>query len=235
MRYAIYFAPPLNDPISRVAANWLGRNPFTDEIIEAPAITGLSSTEIAFHTAAPRRYGFHGTLKAPFQLAPGVSEEALLRSLFSFAPTVQAFEIDNLVISRIGAFFALVPERPVPELADLAASVTREFDTYRAPLSDAEINRRNPENLSSVQLANLHQWGYPYVFDEFRFHMTLTGPIDAAEADRVEQALHTFFDPVLSEPVEVRNIALFVEEEGGAPFRVHSLHPLGPAEQRRIA
>ncbi len=235
MRYAIYFAPPLNDPISRVAANWLGRNAFTDEMVEAPAITGLSSAEIAFHTAAPRRYGFHGTLKAPFRLADDQQEDALLQALKTFALTVQAFEIDNLVIDKIGPFFALVPAVPVPDLADLAARATREFDIFRAPLTDAEIEKRNPENLSPAQLANLQHWGYPYVFDEFRFHMTLTGPIDAAESVRVEQALHTFFDPVLSEPVDVRNIALFVEEEHGAPFRVHSLYPLGPAEQRRIA
>lgn len=235
MRYAIYFAPPLNDPISRVAANWLGRNPFTDEMIEAPAITGLSSAEIAFHTAAPRRYGFHGTLKAPFRLADGIGEEALLQALSDFAPTVQGFEIETMEIGKIGPFFALVPDGPVPELVDLAARVTREFEPYRAPLTDADIQRRNPEKLSSAQLANLHQWGYPYVLDEFRFHMTLTGPIEPAASDRVEQALHTFFDPVLSEPVDVRNIALFIEEESGAPFRVHSLHPLGPAEQRRSA
>jgi len=102
-------------------------------------------------------------------------------------------------------------------------------------LSEAEIERRNPQNLTPAQLANLHRWGYPYVFDEFRFHMTLTGPIDADEQARVEQALHTFFDPVLSEPIEVRNLALFVEEENGAPFHVHSLHPLGSVEQLRSA
>ncbi|MCR9138339.1 MAG: DUF1045 domain-containing protein [Alphaproteobacteria bacterium] len=235
MRYAIYFAPPLNDAISRVAANWLGRNPFTDEMIEAPAITGLTSAEIAFFTAAPRRYGFHGTLKAPFRLADGRGEDALLRALDNFAPTVQAFEIPKMVIGRIGPFFALVPEGPVPDLADLAARATREFEMFRAPLSESDIERRNPDKLSSAQLAYLHQWGYPYVLDEFRFHMTLTGPIEATDSDRVEQALHIFFDPVLSEPVDVRNIALFVEEESGSPFRVHSLHPLGPAEHRRSA
>lgn len=235
MRYAIYFAPPLNDPISRVAANWLGRNPFTDELIEAPAITGLSSAEIAFHTAAPRRYGFHGTLKAPFRLADGAGEESLLQALSDFGATVQAFEIETMVIGKIGPFFALVPDGPVPDLVDLAARVTREFEPYRAPLTEADIQRRNPEKLSSAQLANLHRWGYPYVLDEFRFHMTLTGPVDPADSDRVEQALHAFFDPVLSEPVDVRNIALFIEEEIGAPFRVHSLNPLGPAERRRSA
>ena len=64
--------------------------------------------------------------------------------------------------------------------------------------------------------------------------MTLTGPVDRAERERVEQALHMFFAPVLSEPVEVANVALFVEEEPGAPFQVHSLHPLGRVDRRQI-
>ena len=235
MRYAIYFAPPLNDPVSRVAANWLGRNAFTDEMVEAPAITGLNSAEIAYYTAAPRRYGFHGTLKAPFRLADGASEDGLLNALMAFTGTVRSFEIPSMEIAKIGPFFALVPSEPLPDLNDLAARIVREFDCFRAPMSEEEIERRNPQNLNPAQLANLHRWGYPYVFDEFRFHMTLTGPIEADESARVEQALHTFFDPVLSEPLEVRNIALFVEEENGAPFHVHSLHSLGSVEQRRSA
>jgi len=235
MRYAIYFAPPLNDPVGRVATNWLGRNPFTDEMVEPPAITGLNSAEIAYFTAAPRRYGFHGTLKAPFRLAEGASEEALLNALLTFAASVPAFEIPCMEIGKLGPFFALVPSAPVPDLTDLAARIVREFDCFRAPLTEAEIERRNPEKLTPLQLANLQQWGYPYVFEEFRFHMTLTGPIAADEAARVEQALHTFFDPVLSEPIEVRNVALFVESEQGAPFQVHSLHPLGALEQLRRA
>jgi putative phosphonate metabolism protein len=235
MRYAIYFAPPATDPVSRVATNWLGRNAFTDETVEPAAITDLSAAEIAIFTTAPRRYGFHGTLKAPFRLAEGVTENALERRLSSFAGATQAFEIPSMSIRRIGPFFALVPTRPVPELGELAGCVTRAFEDFRAPLTAAEIERRNPEKLSPAQLANLHRWGYPYVFDEFRFHMTLTGPIDADQSARVEQALQRFFEPVLSEAVEVRNIALFVEVEPGAPFRAHSLLPLAGAEGRQSA
>ncbi len=235
MRYAIYFAPPANDPVSRVATNWLGRNAFTDETVEPPETTGLRAAEIALFTAAPRRYGFHGTLKAPFRLADGASEDLLQRSLDSFAGSTEVFELPGMSIRRIGLFFALVPTRPVRELADLAGRATRELEPFRAPITETEIKLRNPDNLSPAQLANLHRWGYPYVFDEFRFHMTLTGPIDAEDSARVEQALHNFFDPVLSEAVEVRNIALFVEEEPGAPFRAHSLHPLASADQRQTA
>lgn len=235
MRYAIYFVPPMNDPLNRVATNWLGRDVFSGRSVEAPAITGLTPAEIAFHTAAPRRYGFHGTLKSPFRLADGTTEKELLDALMHFADAVDPFEIPRLEIGSIGPFFALLTQAPVPELDALAASVVREFDAFRAPLTDSEIERRSPHKLTAPQLAYLHRWGYPYVFDEFRFHMTLTGPIDRAERERVEQALHTFFDPVLSEPVEVENVALFIEEEAGAPFEVHSLHPLGRFDRRRSA
>lgn len=235
MRYAIYFTPPASDPLSRVAANWLGRNAFTGLATEPPAISGLNAAEIAYHTAVPRRYGFHGTLKAPFALADGRSEAELLRALMHVCGAMEPIEIPRLEIARLGSFFALTPATPVERLDRLAGDVVRGFDVFRAPLSEADIERRNPEKLSRGQFANLSRWGYPYVFEEFRFHMTLTGPVDSAEAARVRQALHDFFDPVLSEPVEVANLALFVEPEPGAPFTVHSLHPLGRTESRKTA
>ncbi|MEM9105304.1 MAG: DUF1045 domain-containing protein [Pseudomonadota bacterium] len=235
MRYAVYFCPPMNDPLTRVATNWLGRNAFTDETMQAPAISGLNDAEIAFHTAAPRRYGFHGTLKAPFHMVSGSSEAELVNALTAFSATAVAFEIPRLVISRIGPFFALVPENPVAELKDLASRTVRELDRFRAPLTEADMKRRKPNNLTPPQLANLQRWGYPYVFDEFRFHMTLTGPVDDEDEARVRKALHDFFDPVLSEPVEVRNIALFTETDRDGPFRVQSLFPLTAGDTRRSA
>ncbi|MCP4316062.1 MAG: DUF1045 domain-containing protein [Hyphomicrobiales bacterium] len=235
MRYAVYFCPPLSNPLTRVATNWLGRSAFTDETFETPAVSGLTNSEIAFHTAAPARYGFHGTLNAPFHLASDADEAALVAALTALSTTVAQFEIPRLVISRIGLFFALVPEKPVAELRDLADRCVLELDRFRAPLSEADIARRAPQNLSSGQLANLQRWGYPYVFDEFRFHMTLTGPVENRDADRVKQALHGFFDPVLCEPIEVRAVALFTETERGSPFLVQSHFPLKTGEKRRSA
>ncbi|PDV89992.1 hypothetical protein CO652_00815 [Rhizobium sp. H4] len=235
MRYAICFTPPASDPLSLVAANWLGRNVFSGDMLEPPAVRGLGIHEIAFHTAVPRRYGFHGVLKAPFHLSGDMSESQLLRDLMRFAGTFAPFQISRLEIARLGSFYSLMPSAPCEQIQYLASAIVQEFDRYRAPLSEADIERSDPDGLSAAQFANLHRWGNPYVMDEFRFHMPVTGSINAIDMPRIEQALRTIFMPVLKEPVMVSNVALMIEEGTGGPFRVHSLHPMGKVSARRIA
>ncbi|MBB2686679.1 UNVERIFIED_ORG: hypothetical protein GGD47_004293 [Rhizobium etli] len=235
MRYAICFTPPASDPLSLVAANWLGRNVFSGDMLEPPAVRGLGIHEIAFHTAVPRRYGFHGVLKAPFQLSSDMSESQLLRDLMRFAGTFAPFQISRLEIARLGSFYSLMPSAPCEQIQYLASAIVQEFDRYRAPLSEADIERSDPDGLSAAQFANLHRWGNPYVMDEFRFHMPVTGSINAIDMPRIEAALRTIFEPVLKEPVMVSNVALMIEEGTGGPFRVHSLHPMGKVSARRIA
>ncbi|MBB2696722.1 DUF1045 domain-containing protein [Rhizobium phaseoli] len=235
MRYAICFTPPASDPLSLVAANWLGRNVFSGDMLEPPAVRGLGIHEIAFHTAVPRRYGFHGVLKGPFHLSADMSEPQLLRDLMRYAGTFAPFQISRLEIARLGSFYSLMPSAPCEQIQYLASAIVQEFDRYRAPLSEADIERSDPDGLSAAQFANLHRWGNPYVMDEFRFHMPVTGSINAIDMPRIEPALRTIFEPVLKEPVMVSNVALMIEEGAGGPFRVHSLHPMGKVSARRIA
>ncbi|KEC74150.1 UNVERIFIED_ORG: hypothetical protein GGD51_003911 [Rhizobium esperanzae] len=235
MRYAICFTPPASDPLSLVAANWLGRNVFSGDMLEPPAVRGLGIHEIAFHTAVPRRYGFHGVLKGPFHLSADMSEPQLLRDLMHYAGTFAPFQISRLEIARLGSFYSLMPSAPCEQIQHLASAIVQEFDRYRAPLSEADIERSDPDGLSAAQFANLHRWGNPYVMDEFRFHMPVTGSINAIDMPRIEPALRTIFEPVLKEPVMVSNVALMIEEGAGGPFRVHSLHPMGKVSARRIA
>ena len=235
MRYAIYFTPPAHDALTLAAAQWLGRNAFSGDAVEPPAIRGIGLHDIAFNTALPRRDGFHAMLKAPFRLAPGVTEQGLLRHLMRFAGAHDPFELPKLDVLRLGNFFGLAPVVPCHRVQFLAASVVQEFDAFRAPLSEAEIERSDPGDLSAPQFANLHRWGNPYVMDEFRFHMTLTGPLSAMEMPRFELALRDYFGPFLTRKVDVANLALFVEDEPGAPFHVHSLHPMGRVAARKTA
>lgn len=235
MRYAIYFTPARDDRLAVAASAWLGRDAFTGGMLQSPGVGSLTPAEIAYHTAAARRYGFHATLKAPFALAESETEKSLLSRLEAFARQTRSFPIPRLVIGQLDGFFALIPDASVPQLNDFAAEVVRAFDGFRAPLSDAEIARRNPDALRPEEIRNLVQWGYPYVFEAFRFHMTLTGRVSHAEAPRVKAALDEVFQPLLDRPVPVDGLALFVEPEPGAPFTVLSYEALAHVSERKIA
>ncbi|PWK71572.1 DUF1045 domain-containing protein [Aminobacter sp. AP02] len=235
MRYAIYFTPDHDDHLCRIATGWLGRDAFGGAVTRARAFGDLSAAEVAFHTASARRYGFHATLKAPFRLADGTSETLLIDAVAAFANDAAPFEIPRLKLAQIDGFFALVPAAPLPTLDRFAGDVVKAFEPFRAPLSDAEIARRNPEALSPQEHANLSRWGYPYVFDTFRFHMTLTGRVAAEEAPRVRAAIEECLGNVLDKPVPVDGLALFVEPTTGAPFEVRAYRALGNQAERKTA
>ncbi len=235
MRYAIYYSPSQDDPLTRAATGWLGRSAFTGEC-QPPRATGrLSAAEIAYHTAAARRYGFHATLMAPFTLAGSEGERELIGALDIFCETMRPFSLPRLTLRRLDGFFALMPEAQGPDLSGLARDVVVAFDRFRAPLAESEMERRGAAHLSPSQLRNLMRWGYPYVFEDFRFHMTLTGRVDEADALRVQRAIEEHFGPLLEEEVEIASLALFLEPEPGAPFVVRSFHEFGSVAERKFA
>ena len=235
MRYAIYFTIAPDQELGRAATEWLGRDAFTGERVPLPLVDALDTSEIAFHTAAARRYGFHATLKAPFRLSPSTTEAELIEALHTFAGREDPFTMPALRIARLSRFFALVPSAPSPELDAFACNVVMNFDRFRAPLTEEELARRHPEQLSVAQLRNLYRWGYPHVLDCFRFHMTLTGPVQDHEAEAVGNALQEWFDPLLGRPVQIDSLSLFVESEPGAPFLVREHVRMGAASQRMSA
>ena len=199
MRYAIYYTPAPESALARFGAAWFAR--------KAPCLD------------APRRYGFHGTLKAPFPLAAGASEGELLRAVESFAVARQALSGPTLRLSEMAGFLALVPSEPFGELDRLAADCVAAFDRFRAPATEAELARRRRAGLSARHEALLLRWGYPYVMDTFRFHMTLTERLDEeglareraeAEAMLAGPAPSLFIDAV----------TVMVEPVAGEAFRV---------------
>lgn len=227
MRYAICYTPPMADPLSAVAASWLGRNVYSDEPTELPSVLDLSTSEIAYHTAVPRRFGFQAVMMSPFRLHPDMSESQLLKALMHFAGAQTPFVVDRLEIARIGRCWGLMPQVPSTAMHLLAANVVQQFNGFRAPLSEDEIERSDPDRLTAPQFSNLHRWGDPHVMDEYRFHMMLTGPLTPDAMRRIEAPLRELFEPCLTPPLSIGSLALFVEQETGAPMRVHSQHPLG--------
>lgn len=226
MRYALYFSPPQNALLSQTAARWLGRDAYSGAELSPSSETGLPVETWQELTAEPRRYGFHATLKAPFSLADGQSEKDLFAAFDAFCEEASAVSIDRLVLAELGPFFALVPDGASPAVDQLCARIVETFEPFRAPLDAAGIARRKPERLSENQRVHLERWGYPYVFDEFRFHMTLTGPVSPEKKPLVRAILEQHFAGFIGHPLEIGHLALFVEKERGAPFMIARHHPL---------
>ncbi len=227
MRYAIYFSPPGSDPLTETASRWLGRNAFSGEGFDDYA-------SFADVTEEPRRYGFHATLKAPFELAEGIHESELVEAFSAFAASHAAFDIPEIVIGSLGPFFALVPATLHQPLQDFTADVVRHFEPFRAPLSERDIARRKPETLSESQRANLHRWGYPYVMDDFRFHVTLTGPVSEGRRQEMADILAETFSGFIHRPLTISGLGLFVEKERGEAFTVHSWQPLAASNTKDV-
>jgi putative phosphonate metabolism protein len=226
MRYALYFAPQPETGLAKLGARWLGRDARTGEKLRQPPIAGVDRESFEALTAEPRRYGFHATMKAPFRLAEGFGERDLLAAVDSFAETAAPVMLDRIAISRIGRFLALTPVRPQACLGRFATSVVKTFDAFRAPLSPVELERRRRSRLTPAQDELLALWGYPYVMDEFRFHLTLTDAGDPAVLDLIEPAARVFFADPLENPLAIEAIALLVEPAPGEPFRLVADRPL---------
>jgi putative phosphonate metabolism protein len=233
MRCAIYFVPPPDAPLTVAAAQWLRRDVYTGGGISSE-IEGLTERDHAFLTALPRRYGFHATFKAPFHLADGRSVHELERQLKTFCGRVAPLTL-TVRLALVDSFFAIVPVKADPDLDMLAARVVTEFDAFRSPLTEIDIARRDVSRLSGRQLANLMTWGYPHVFDQFRFHMSLTGPIDHLERDHVMTVLTRHFGDFCAGTLEIDQLVLIVEPEPHAPFIVHSSHRFGVRSEGRRA
>jgi len=232
-RVAIYAAPGMGsmDPGGMVlrekAESWLGRS--VDGGAPDPGLPdGWDRATVDGITIDARRYGFHATLKAPFRLAEGRTLQQLDESVAVIAASTDAVVIPELALSRLGDFFALVPGGPVEELHALADTLVTEFDPYRAPATPAEVERRNPAALSPRRRELLEAWGYPYVFEEYRFHLTLTDRIPTIDQPAVREALADWFADSIGQPLLVDSLALFTEAEPGAPFQLHSVHSLRP-------
>ncbi|MBO6602047.1 MAG: DUF1045 domain-containing protein [Roseicyclus sp.] len=217
-RYAIYMLP--QGAFYQAGAAWLGWDAEAGAERAHPVLDGLPATPEEI-TATPRKYGFHGTIKPPFRLAEGTSRAELETAAEALLASLSPVQLPGLVIRRLGGFVAAVPERPSAGLADLAAAVVRGLDRFRAPPGEAELARRRKSGLSRRQDALLEAWGYPYVMEEFRFHLTLSGHFAEAEAEALAGRLTAHFAPVLPRPFGVDALALMGEAQDG---RFHLIH-----------
>ncbi|MFM7333858.1 MAG: DUF1045 domain-containing protein [Tabrizicola sp.] len=215
-RYAVYYAPREGAFAFR-ANEWLGREPGNLQDLPQPVLSGIGDPREI--TAEPRRYGFHGTIRAPFRPADGVDEDLIRTAVGDLAARLSPVTCEGLRIEVLDGFVALTPLGCEAALLDLGAAVVEGTNALRASLTEAEVARRRPDRLSSRQRDLLDRWGYPHVMEEFRFHLTLTDRLEDPEP--VRTALEGYFAPVLPRPFAIEDLCLFGEDSSG---RFHLLH-----------
>lgn len=220
-RYAIYYLPPPGSALDRFGAALLGYDVVSGKDVPFPAEMLQAVPNWAEVTTEPRKYGFHATLKAPIALAPGLTEAELLWACATFAETPRAIPVIKPAVQAIGSFIALMPSDPSDELAQLAADCVRSFDNFRAPLSAEDRARRKPAQLTPRQVQYLDQWGYPYVLEEFRFHMTLTGSLPRDRQQDLLGRLREQFTALDLDTLAIDRIA--VCRQADARERFHSI------------
>ena len=166
-------------------------------------------------TREPRKYGFHGTIKPPFYLAEGQNLTELKSTLGDLCKQLKPVQTDGLRLSKLGRFLALTVEKNPQALSVLSSSVLSELATFRAPVSFEDLRRRRQSNLSARQDFLLVVWGYPYVLEEYHFHITLTGKLRQNRLKVVHSVLEAAISELQTAPFTLDALSLVGEDEVG--------------------
>lgn len=217
-RYALYYAPDIDSDLWRRATQWVGRDAATGQDLAAPITIGVDASQLHDLTTSPRRYGIHATLKPPMYLAEGYNFQSLLERVSSFCAEQKPVVIGRLNPALVFGFLALVPVTQSDKLADFAASCIKNFDDLRAPMDAQTRAKRLDAGLTAREIELLDAYGYPYIFEFFRWHITLSNQLDAAFQDKMLTAAQKWFAPALAKPIKISGLSIYKEEEAGAPF-----------------
>lgn len=209
----MYWVPERDHPLWHAGCAWLGRDPESDDAGQPPE-----------YATTPWRYGFHATLVAPLRLADGATAQALHHRLQSVVAICCPFTLPPLAVQPLGDFLALRPTtvldvaHPMRRLAD--ACVVACYDLQR-PADAAELARRSRSlaDTDAEAVSHLQRWGYPFVFDRWRLHLTLS---DSGRADDavLRRRAETHFAKALAAPLQVASVAVFTQPSPDTPLRL---------------
>jgi hypothetical protein len=197
-RYAIYFAPARDSLLWTRAQDWLAQ----------PDLEPL--------TVSARKYGFHATIYAPMRIASDVSH--LAAALSEFADDRAPVALTGLAPRLIDGFLALTTEPQPQALTDFATDVVMSFESFRELLTLDERARRLKAPLTPRQIELVDRYGYPYVLEQFLFHMTLTDRLPPEMREPMVARAAEWFASALAEPVQLDRLVVFAEPEPGAAF-----------------
>lgn len=249
-RYALYYVPSPQTALALLGSALLGRSSENGLPIPQGLVPDVPAETLKTLTTEPRRYGLHATLKAPFFLKAGANEQDIIDAAYQFALTREPIVLPKLTAEILDSFIALTPPQETAlnnlslhALEQLAAATVAFFEPLRGELSKQEAARRG-NNLTPRQKNLLDQWGYPFVFDCYRFHITLTGPIaNPLERERMRRSMEKYFGLVLNQPIRIDGVCLCRQDMGEnpstgtlrtAPFNMVKRFSFGGVEPKEV-
>jgi hypothetical protein len=151
-------------------------------------------------------------------LRPDRTAAELHDAVAAFAAAQRSLVAPPLKVADLKGFLAFVPSGTARELDALAGACVHHFEPFRAPLTAAERRRRPLDQLTPRQIDQLDRFGYPYVFDDFTFHMTLTERLADDDKAILLAHLRSIARPLEAEPLMVDAVAVYEEPTPGADF-----------------
>ena len=216
-RYAVYYSPEDNSELALYGHQVLGRRGDSKALESAYSDCPDRQLAIAL-SATPAHYGFHATLKAPFHLAVHTNEQQLLDAVEALAHKQSVIPLQTLRPRLLSEFIALTLTPQPQAVAILAEHCVKQLEPFRASLSQEDILKRKPHQLTEQQRDYLYQYGYPHVLSEFRFHMTLTGQVLPAEHEAHVSWLTELYDRQVIEVPVLDRLAVFWQPNRETPF-----------------
>jgi hypothetical protein len=165
-------------------------------------IHGVAPADLQRLTAAPRRYGWHATLKAPFALAPGTDWLTLHHAVQQVARSLTPFTMPPMQVQRIDDFLALVP---------MPSHQPTQPSTRQRPLASRNCSRSRHARLSMSWPSAAQQRSSAFTCrsrGRCRWSMTT----QALVLDAAQQ----FFSDLPT--LQFNQLALFAEPTPGADF-----------------
>jgi hypothetical protein len=163
---------------------------------------------------------------APFRSL--VSVRTLSETLSSLALKIDPIEVGPLELSLLDPGFpVLIPKNTSTALTELEERLVKTFCSFSQPIEPEDLARREP--LTARQRALAKKWGYPYVLDQFRYHLTLGDPITEGQEDLNRDKLNyldllrsLLNDDVTSE-LKIDSLCLCRQATKDSPFKVISI------------
>jgi hypothetical protein len=106
-----------------------------------------------------------------------------------------------------------------PRIHSTADACVTGLQALTQSLTNEDLARRRQNKLTALQERYLQEWSYPWVLDEFQFHMSLTGSlknIPTAELSALVSAAQERFDAL--PPCRFTHLSVFAEPQAGANF-----------------